>query len=285
MKRLRKFAVDKTWVVTGAAAGIGREFVRHLMDCGAVVWALDVDKEKLEELTVESKRKGRSLFTVEVDVTDMDAVRKVIDKIIDQSRRIDVWINNAGIQKVGAFTEQSSEQFNAVMRVNFNALVDVSRDLIKVMESQGEGVILNMASVAGHVPAPFLTAYVAAKHAVVGFTRALRSELELLKSPVRCMLASPGFVDTAIIERGSFSGFPEWLSWMLDDPSRCAREILVELAAGNHEIVPTRNGRAMSLAFKFLPELTVKSSRLLLTRSITDAILNRYHIPRSKNKA
>jgi short-subunit dehydrogenase len=136
-----------------------------------------------------------------------------------------------------------------------------------------------MASVAGHVPAPFMTAYVASKHAVVGFSRSLRAELGLLKSPVRCAMASPGFVDTPIIEKGAHAGFPQWLSWLLSKPENCALEILDDLASGKDEIEPTVNGRAMSAAFKLLPKMTVKSSRILLTRSLSDLFFNRYNIP------
>ena len=281
MSSFRKFASGRTWVVTGAASGIGLEMVKMLMASQAVVWALDLDAEKLQELEREAKRTGGSLFTLRLNVADVDAVRDAIARILRESKRIDVWINNAGIQKVGSLVEQDPKLFDAVMRVNFGAVVDICRMLVKIMESQGEGVILNMASVAGHVPAPFMTAYVASKHAVVGFTRALRAELALLKSPVRCVMASPGFVDTAIIEKGAHSGFPQWLSWLLAKPESCAREILEGLADGKDEVEPTLNGRAMSMAFRLVPQLTVKSSRVLLTRSLSDVFFNRYNIPRA----
>ena len=108
----------------------------------------------------------------------------------------------------------------------------------------------------------------------------MQAELELLKSPVKCVIASPGFVDTAIIEKGAHSGFPDWLSWLLANPQTCATEILEGVAAGKSEIEPTINGRAMSAAFKLLPRLTIKSSRILLTRGIGDVLFNRYHVPR-----
>jgi short-subunit dehydrogenase len=280
MSSLKRFAPERIWVVTGAASGIGRDMVRQLLELGAVVWALDFNESSLRDLEAEASRNGGSLHTAIVDVTDFDAVRRCIELIKLKSRRIDVWINNAGIQKVGSLTELESSSFDLVMRVNFSSVVNITRELIKLMEGQGEGIILNMASVAGHVPAPFMSAYVASKHAIVGFSRAIRAELQLLKSPVQCLIASPGFVDTAIIEKGAHSGFPEWLSWLLANPKTCAREILNGVAAGEAEIEPTLNGRAMTAAFKLLPRLTVKSSRILLTRGIGDIVLNRYQVPR-----
>ena len=279
MKNLSRFASNRVWVVTGAASGIGLEMTRELLRCRAVVWALDFDGEGLRQLLEESKRNGQDLFVRTVDICDQQAVRVIIDEIVKGSKKIDVWINNAGIQKVGSLTDQSAENFDKVIAVNFTAVVNVTRDVLVRMNDQGGGVILNMASVAAHLPAPFMSAYVASKHAVLGFSRSLRAELQLLKSPVRCAVASPGFVNTKIIDRGHDSGFPEWLSWMLASPRDCAIEILRSLAAGQDEIEPTLNGRAMTTAFRLLPEMTLKSSRVLLTRGIKDLFFNRYHIP------
>ena len=202
-----------------------------------------------------------------------------MDEIIAVSKKIHVWINNAGIQKIGSFSEQSPELFDKIMGVNFSAVVHGTRDVLGRMNEQGEGVILNMASVAAHVPAPFMAAYVASKHAVLGFSRSLRAELQLLKSPIRCAVASPGFVNTQIIDRGHDTGFPEWLAWMLANPRDCAVEILNALASGRDEIAPTLNGRAMTAAFRLMPDITVKSSRILLTRGLKDFLLYRYQIP------
>jgi short-subunit dehydrogenase len=279
MTKLSRFAANRVWVVTGAASGIGRHMTQELLRCNAIVWALDLDEQGLSQMTLDAERAGHDLFVRLVDVCDRADLQAAIDEIIAQSRHINVWINNAGIQKISPFSDQSSATFDQVMDVNFGAVVDATRAVLKCMNEQGEGVILNMASVAAHVPAPFMAAYVASKHAVLGFSRSLRAELELLKSPVRCAVASPGFVNTKIIDRGREAGFPEWLSWMLANPRDCALEILTSLATGSDEIHPTLNGRAMAVAFRILPRVTVRSSRVLLTRGLKDLILNRYHIP------
>ena len=280
MSKLSKFSATRVWVVTGAATGIGLEMVRALMECRAVVWALDLDTEGLHKLVIEANQGGHDVYTQVVDVTNHEKIVEVIADILKTSKKIDVWINNAGIQKIGPFVTQDAAVFTNIMRVNFDAVVNITRLMLQQMDHQGDGIILNMASVAGHVPAPFMTSYVASKHAVIGFSRALRAELILMKSPVRCAIASPGFVNTGIIERGRESGFPEWLSWLLADPRDCARETLSELAAGNDEIEPTLGGKAMTAAFRWLPTITVKSSRVLLTRRLRDVFLNRYHIPK-----
>lgn len=277
---LRKYLGDKICVVTGAGHGIGLELTRIIAANHGVVWAIDRDEEALSALQAEAHRGGWDIVPYCADVTDIGAMKDLIKTIRSKSRRVDLWVNNAGIQRVGAFDVMSEAEFDLVMNVNLTSVIRITRLVTAWMSDQGGGVVLNMASVAGHVPAPFMTAYVAAKHGVVGFTRALQAEFELLKSPVRAAFASPGFVDTAIIERGNEHGFPEWLSWLLTDPQTCAKEILLGLARGDTEIKPTMSGAMMRLAYTLMPRTTVRSSKVLLTKGFKDFLLNRYQVPR-----
>lgn len=280
MTNLRKFASNKVWVVTGAAHGIGRELSKLIAAHHGIVWAIDLDMDALETLRKDAAREGQDIFPVQGDVTNAEMMTQIIQSIRAQSKRIDVWINNAGVQRVGAFEDMSESEFDLVLNINMLSVIRLTRQITKLMTGQGSGVVLNMASVAGHVPSPFMTAYVAAKHGVVGFTRSLQAEFELLRSPIRAAFASPGFVDTAIIERGADRGFPEWLSWMLSDPASCAREILIALARGDNEIKPTMSGQVMRMAYSIMPRTTVRSSKVLLTKGMKDALLGRYQVPR-----
>lgn len=277
---LQKFIGNKVWAVTGAGHGIGRELTKLIASHHGMVWAIDRDQSALDSLAVEAQREGWDVFPLRGDVTDAVEMSKLIHVIKAQSRRIDVWINNAGVQRVGAFEEMTESDFDLVMNVNLLALIRLTRTVAKLMTDQGGGIVLNMASIAGHVPSPFMTAYVAAKHGVVGFTRALQAEFELMKSPLRAVFASPGFVDTAIIDRGNDRGFPEWLSWMLSDAESCAHEIIVGLARGENEIKPTTSGAMMRMAYSIMPKTTVRSSKVLLTKGFKDFLLNRYQVPR-----
>ncbi len=280
MNRLRDFCRDKIWIVTGASSGIGLAMVRDIAKHHGMVWALDIDVDRLASLEQESRREGWDVFIHKADVTDLGEMRAAIAKIKSDAGRIDVWVNNAGIQVVGSFCEQSESDFDRVMNVNLTSVIRISRDVVKLMEQQGGGILVNMASTTGHIPAPFMAAYVTAKHGVVGFTKALQAEFELLKSPVRAVFASPGFVKTDIIKLGEKVGFPDWLSWMLSEPSSCSREILVAMMRGSNEIHPTMSGRVMRTAYNLMPATTVKSSKLLLTKGLKDFFLNRYQVPR-----
>ena len=280
MTNMRDFVGKKVWVVTGAAHGIGRELTKFIAAHHGIVWAIDLDLKALETLRKDAAKEGQDIFPLQGDVTNADAMTQMIQSIRSHSKRIDVWINNAGIQRMGAFEEMSESDFDLVLNINMLSVIRLTRQLTKIMTGQGSGIILNMASVAGHVPSPFMTAYVAAKHGVVGFTRSLQAEFELLKSPLRAVFASPGFVDTAIIERGNEHGFPEWLSWMLSDPESCAKEIMVALVRGENEIKPTMSGAMMRMAYSLMPKTTVRSSKVLLTKGFKDVLLGRYQVPR-----
>jgi short-subunit dehydrogenase len=269
----------KVFVVTGAAGGIGRNLVERLLEQKAVVWALDRSEKELAALKHHADRQGWELRTAAVDVTDPKALRKVGDTIIARDKRVHVWVNNAGISGMGDFSIQTPEDFDRVLAVNIGGVIHGTRMALEWMNARGGGVIINMGSIAGFVPAPYLAAYSASKHAVVGFTRALREELRLKQSNVRLILVSPGFVDTPLIQKGSATlGFPQWLQWALSPPSVVTDAILSALRGSQDEVVPTWNGRLMRRLHGVFPQTTRRSANLLLARSFKDWVLNRYTV-------
>ncbi len=263
-------------VVTGAAGGIGREIVRTLMRKKCVVWALDQDSRALESLCQEAKEQAAELRCRSVDVTQSSQLEETLQIIIQKDRRIHLWVNNAGISMQGEFAMQSPEDFERVMEVNFHAVVKATRLLVLHMESKGGGDIVNMGSIAGFVAAPCLCAYSASKHAVTGFTRALREELRLKQSPVRLFLVSPGFVDTQMISGKSTAlEFPAWLRWTLASPVEVAESVVQAVRQGQEEVIPNWNGKLMQGLHTFFPKATRRGAKVLLARSFRDWILNR----------
>lgn len=266
----------KTVVVTGAGSGIGRALALKLAKAGADVWALDIDAAAVASLAEEAAKFGQEIQARHADVTDRESLNKVKDELLQSRRDLDFWINNAGIARIGDFNEAAPDDFEKVVHVNLSGVVNGTRVALAAMESAGKGRIVNMGSIAGHLPAPYMTAYVAAKHAVVGFTRSLTAELRLKGSPVSMMLVSPGFVDTRIISKGEALGFPEWLSFLLSTPDAVAEEIVRALPSRREELYPTMNGKLMKSMYSLMPKSTVRSSRILLTKSWKDLVLNRY---------
>ncbi len=275
---MKTFYYDKVAAVTGGASGIGKALIVKLAKAGAIAWALDRDEAALKALADEGKKYNLTIKTAVLDVTDPKAVRETMRRIAAESKTLDLWFNNAGISGMGSFLMQTPEEFTKVVALNLEAVVAGTREALKLMENQGTGVVVNTASVAGHLSAPFLAAYCTTKHAVVGFTRAVREEMRLMDSPVRVVLASPGFVDTKMIARGEKLGFPDWLKWALSTPDAVAEEILTGIRKGAEEIFPTQNGRWMLRAYRLAPRATMRGSKVLLTQSLKDLILNRFKV-------
>ncbi len=262
-------------LITGAAAGIGRHLALCFAGAQATVIAVDIDQTALDALVDEAAKFGLDVAGERCDVTELGALKAVRDRALHERKRIDIWVNNAGVAGTGAFADVSAEQFDRVLDINLKALVYGTRLALEAMEAQGMGRIVNMASVAGHLPAPYMTAYNASKFGVVGFSRALQAELRLRDSPVSITLVSPGFVDTDIIGRGTETGFPEWLSFLLAKPENVAKEIVAAVEAGKDEIFPTLNGKLMRGMYKIMPNTTVRSAKVLLAKSWKDVFLNR----------
>jgi short-subunit dehydrogenase len=267
----------KTVVITGAAHGIGRETALLLAEKGARVNAVDVDEKGLSDLEDAFSKFGYKLTTFTGSVTDHDFMVNVRTSVISTTKSLDIWINNAGVAKISGFLETEPADFQRVMDINLIAVIDGTRLALEVMEKQGIGLIVNIGSVAGYLPAPLMSSYNASKFAVVGFTKSMQAELKLNASPVKMLLVSPGFVDTNIVAKGQEHGFPEWLGFMLSSPEDVARVIVRGMIQEKSEIVPTLNGKLMRTMYSIFPETTVRSSRMLLTKNIKDLLTNRIH--------
>ena len=277
------YFANKSIVITGAASGIGLSLAKKFLERNAFVVALDLDKKGLQELKDFSDLGCYWLRTECLSVCDYLSLEQLTKNLqtkrIGEPQGIDIWINAAGTQSIGRFDEIGRERFHRIFNVNFSALVDCTELALAVMKEQGSGAIVNMASMAGFVPAPFMASYVASKHAIVGYTRALQLELDLEKWPLHMMLVSPGFVDTPMTqgEAAADQGFPKWLSWMLSKPEVVADQVITGLLKKKREIAPTTNGKIMRFAHSIAPWQTSRSSRVLLTDSPWSALLGRYN--------
>lgn len=263
----------ETALITGAGSGIGRSLCELLLDKGWRVLAVDKQTDGLVSL---SERYGDQLKVFEGDVRESSLFSEILRETEARKQWIDFWVNCAGVNGLGEFSKQTKEEFDRTLQVNLLSVVDLSRLALQHMSRRGKGCICNIASVAGFVPAPLMTAYCLSKHAVVGFSRSLQSELRMARSPVRILLVSPGFVDTDILQKGQPVGFPEWLSPLLAQPQTVAANILRAYRSGDNEIVPTLNGKVMVALQRWAPWVVGRGQRLLTARTLTDVLLNRY---------
>ena len=165
----------KVAIVTGAARGIGREFVRVLVEAGAKVIAADVnDCSDCVALAPES------VIAVHADVADAQSVQAMVDTAVTRFGRIDVLVNNAALYgplKGGRFEKIDEAEWDAAMRVNVKGIWLCCRAAVPEMRKAGGGSIVNMASLAALYGTPFALHYTVSKAAVVGLTRGLAREL------------------------------------------------------------------------------------------------------------
>ncbi len=184
----------KTAIVTGGARGIGLEVARQLAAGGATVVLVDVLADALKAAADALAAGGTRVLTYVVDVTNEEAVERMIDEVAEQCGRIDILVNNAGITRDDLLLRMEAAQWDLVMAVNLKGTFLLTKHACRYMVRQKGGSIVNMASVSGLVGNPGQANYSASKAGVVGFTRTVARELA--RKNVRCNAVAPGFIDT-----------------------------------------------------------------------------------------
>ena len=160
---------SKVVVVTGVSSGIGRATAEKFSQQGCQVFG-----------TVRSIAKTQPLpgvQLVEMDVRDNDSVQRGIQSVIDSAKRIDVLVNNAGVAMVGAAEETSIDEVKWMFEANVFGALRTSQAVLPHMRAQRQGRIVNVSSVLGFLPAPYMGLYSAAKHAVEGMSETLDHEV------------------------------------------------------------------------------------------------------------
>lgn len=161
----------KNVVITGASSGIGAALTRACSNRGWTVYAVARRAERLEELFAHDPR----VHTIVADISTESGCRNVVDSLTGAA--IDILINNAGRGNYASVEDTSTEQWHSMFAVNVDGPFFLTRALLPAMKERNSGHIINISSVAGRQGFPLNAAYVAAKHAVVGLTAALRAEL------------------------------------------------------------------------------------------------------------
>jgi short-subunit dehydrogenase len=185
--------VGKVVVVTGASMGIGEAIAELFADEGASVVLLSRDAARAEAARVRIGQLDRTV-ALSCDVRNSEEIDRVLALVLHHFKRIDIWINNAGHGLFDSVSQMEMPAFRDLFDTNFFGAVSAMQAVVPVMRQQGGGTIINISSVAGHIPLPFHAAYSASKFALNAMGKA--AGVELKKENIRVLTVCPGYVRT-----------------------------------------------------------------------------------------
>lgn len=190
----RNSLAGKSALITGASKGLGKAMGLAMAEAGAQVALVARDLEKLEAVAAEIRQRKGVAHVFQTDVTDEDQVRELERQVVQAVGKVQILVNNAGINNRKAVTDFSLAEWRQVVDTNLTSAFLMCRSFVPHMKGQGYGRILNMTSIMSHVALPGRTAYAATKTGLLGFTRALA--LELAPEGITVNGISPGPIAT-----------------------------------------------------------------------------------------
>jgi short-subunit dehydrogenase len=174
-------------IVTGASGGIGEATARALHGAGYRVFGTS--------RRAPGTRSAAGFEYLVCDVTSDESVKAAVSEVLSKARRVDLLVNNAGVGLVAGAEESSLEQAKSLFDVNLFGLIRMTKAVLPTMRKQRAGRIVNLSSVMGLIPAPFMALYAASKHAVEGYSESLDHEIR--GSGVRVVLVEPAYTRTS----------------------------------------------------------------------------------------
>jgi NAD(P)-dependent dehydrogenase (short-subunit alcohol dehydrogenase family) len=264
----------KIAVVTGAASGLGQGFSIEIAKAGGTVIAADIDQAGVEKTVATIESSGGKAEAHKLDVADQAAVAALVDGTVEKHGRIDYIFNNAGIAVQGLVEEIPIEHWDAIVDVNLKGVIYGTSAAYKHMVKQGNGHIVNTASLAGLVPSPLLAPYSTVKFGVVGLSDSLRVEAQAKGVDVTALC--PGFIESGIYGSSLTSGdFNE-------EVFRANLPLIVPLDKGVKKLLDgvVKKKRIVTLPFyahpliwgyKLTPSIAIKISGKLAARQVKTA--------------
>lgn len=186
----------KVAIVTGAGQGIGMAVAEILARRGAAVAIVDLEQGRADQATAAIRKAGARAVACSIDLADKKQVDGMVSDVLAEFGRVDILVNNAGWTRNQPFLEDTPDYWDRVIDVNYKAQIYTCRAVLEPMIKQGGGAIVNVASDAARVGSPRQIVYAGAKAAVIGFSKALVTEVS--KHNIRVNVVSPSTTDTPL---------------------------------------------------------------------------------------
>lgn len=197
---------DKVVLITGSAQGIGFEIAKCFAEQGGKVFLTDLQEEAVEKAAGSLRENGYEAAGLKCDVTSEKEIEQAVSMCVERYGRVDVLINNAGLQYVSMIEDFPTEKFELLVKVMLTAPFIALKHVLPVMKKQGSGRVINMASINGLVGFAGKAAYNSAKHGVIGLTKV--AALETAEHGITVNAVCPGYVDTPLV-RNQLSSLAE----------------------------------------------------------------------------
>jgi 3-hydroxybutyrate dehydrogenase len=188
---------DKVAIITGSARGIGFEIGKIFAENGAKVVLSDLDQNTVEKAALDLRNNGLEAIGLKADVTSEEDIIQLIKQAKDKYGRIDIFINNAGLQHVAPIEEFPTEKFELMIKIMLTAPFISIKNVLPIMKEQGFGRIINISSINGLIGFANKAAYNSAKHGVIGLTKV--AALESASFGITVNALCPGYVDTPLV--------------------------------------------------------------------------------------
>ncbi len=196
MKRINEQVV----VITGASSGIGRQTALQFAENGASVVIAARNETALGTLAEEIERRGGKSLVMATDVAEREEVYRLAEEAVKQFGCIDTWVNNAAVNEHATVEQMTIEEIERIIQVKLFGYIYGMKAVLPHMKRQGQGTIINVASILARRAAPLHAPYVATNHGVAGFTETLRMELEHERSPINITLIMPAYINTPFFD-------------------------------------------------------------------------------------
>ena len=255
---------NETALVTGASAGIGRELARLAAKDGHDLVLVARRRDRLEELAAELTAAHSAKITViAADLADRSTPAQILERLRGQGIRLDYLINNAGFGTCGAFSESLLEREIGMIDVNVCALLALTRLFLPEMVARKRGRILNVASVAGFVPGPYMATYYASKAFVLSFTEALSEELRGTGVTATASCPGPTASEFGAVARSKDTNL---FQRHVADATSVARHAYQAMLAGKGVAIPGLSNKLIAQSVRFGPRAVIRAIAAYLNR-------------------